>query len=621
MADKKISELTPLTGANLADNDEFAVVDTSATETKAITFGELKTALDTSTGFVRITGDTMTGGLTVPTVDINGGTIDGTVIGGSTPAAISGTTGQFGTSLNVDGTITSDGLTVDGNADISGFAAIGDGFISGLTASTLNYQAQDHKFKNGANNKSFLTIDGGTGDISFYEDTGTTPKFFWDASAESLGIGTSSPLTILDVKNATNEHIVVSGSATYGNNAIVGVNDTGSEVGLGIAGNPLEFYTAATERMRITSAGNVGIGTVAPLRPLSAANAAADAQIFAGRTTTNGNLGNTAAGGGISFGSTSTSTGVGYEGARILMVASQAWTVGSAQGSHLVFQTTANSSTTLTERARIDESGNLLVGKTSVGSNNVGFQADPFGAFAATVNGGLTGVFNRQTSDGEIIQFRKDGTTVGSIGSDSGVVSYMVLDARSGGVGIKGTNLDNIVPVNAAGVNADAAKDLGLSTIRWRNLFLSGGVYLGGTGSANLLDDYEEGTFTPLLAFGGGSAGITYGQLNGVYVKTGKVVTVRWGVLLTNKGTDTGTAAITGLPFIVESLAYADATGATSFGGFSNLYESGMTSIADNGATTLRLVHFNTTGEVTANDGNFTNASYVYGTLTYTTTA
>ena len=33
----------------------------------------------------------------------------------------------------------------------------------------------------------------GNGDISFYEDTGTTPKFFWDASAESLGIGTSSP--------------------------------------------------------------------------------------------------------------------------------------------------------------------------------------------------------------------------------------------------------------------------------------------------------------------------------------------------------------------------------------------------------------------------------------------
>ena len=42
MADKKISQLTKITGANLADNDEFAVVDTSVTETKAIVFSELR---------------------------------------------------------------------------------------------------------------------------------------------------------------------------------------------------------------------------------------------------------------------------------------------------------------------------------------------------------------------------------------------------------------------------------------------------------------------------------------------------------------------------------------------------------------------------------------------------
>jgi uncharacterized protein YaiE (UPF0345 family) len=63
MADKKISDLTALTGANVADTDLLPIVDTSATETKKITFGEFKTALDTSTGFVRITGDTMTGDL------------------------------------------------------------------------------------------------------------------------------------------------------------------------------------------------------------------------------------------------------------------------------------------------------------------------------------------------------------------------------------------------------------------------------------------------------------------------------------------------------------------------------------------------------------------------------
>jgi uncharacterized protein YaiE (UPF0345 family) len=63
MADKRISDLTALTGANVADTDLLPIVDTSATETKKITFGEFKTALDTSTGFVRITGDTMTGDL------------------------------------------------------------------------------------------------------------------------------------------------------------------------------------------------------------------------------------------------------------------------------------------------------------------------------------------------------------------------------------------------------------------------------------------------------------------------------------------------------------------------------------------------------------------------------
>jgi hypothetical protein len=63
MADKKISDLTALTGANVADTDLLPIVDTSATETKKITFAEFKTALDTATGFVRITGDTMTGDL------------------------------------------------------------------------------------------------------------------------------------------------------------------------------------------------------------------------------------------------------------------------------------------------------------------------------------------------------------------------------------------------------------------------------------------------------------------------------------------------------------------------------------------------------------------------------
>ena len=43
------------------------------------------------------------------------------------------------------------------------------------------------------------------------------------------------------------------------------------------------------------------------------------------------------------------------------------------------------------------------------------------------------------------------------------------------------------------GARVDATVDLGVSAHRFKDLYLSGGVYLGGTGSANYLDDYEEG--------------------------------------------------------------------------------------------------------------------------------
>jgi hypothetical protein len=70
MADQKISELTALTGADVADNDAIAIVDTSALATKKIVFSELKNALDTATGFVRITGDTVTGDLSLESCDL-----------------------------------------------------------------------------------------------------------------------------------------------------------------------------------------------------------------------------------------------------------------------------------------------------------------------------------------------------------------------------------------------------------------------------------------------------------------------------------------------------------------------------------------------------------------------
>ena len=91
---------------------------------------------------------------------------------------------------------------------------------------------------------------------------------------------------------------------------------------------------------------------------------------------------------------------------------------------------------------------------------------------------------------------------------------------------------------------------------------------------ANTLDDYEEGTFTPSLSFGDGAVGLTYNYRVGIYVKVGNVVSVFIRIALNNKGSSTGHAGVSGLPFAANGttdayqVAYvgliADMSGLTS---------------------------------------------------------
>ena len=67
---------------------------------------------------------------------------------------------------------------------------------------------------------------------------------------------------------------------------------------------------------------------------------------------------------------------------------------------------------------------------------------------------------------------------------------------------------------------------------------------------ANTLDDYEEGSWTPAIAFGGSSTGVTYQAYSGArYTKIGNRVFLTGSIFLTSKGSQTGSATITGLPF------------------------------------------------------------------------
>jgi hypothetical protein len=146
---------------------------------------------------------------------------------------------------------------------------------------------------------------------------------------------------------------------------------------------------------------------------------------------------------------------------------------------------------------------------------------------------------DRASSDGTIIDLQKDGTTVGSIASDSG--SVMI---GSGDVGVYfDAGSDRIIPMNMSTLSVrNDAIDIGGNPHRFNNLYLSGGVYLGGTGSANYLDEYEEGTWTPTLV-----GAVSYGQQWGSYIKVGNVV--HFTVFVTISSGATGNQLRVTLPF------------------------------------------------------------------------
>jgi hypothetical protein len=121
-----------------------------------------------------------------------------------------------------------------------------------------------------------------------------------------------------------------------------------------------------------------------------------------------------------------------------------------------------------TERMRIDSSGNLLVGKTSLdGGATTGVEFKSTGETTIARSSGSNGplYINRISNDGNIVTFAKDGSTVGSIYNGGGNLGIN----SSGGLLL----VDDIITPTSAN---DATYDIGRSSARYKDLYLSGGV-------------------------------------------------------------------------------------------------------------------------------------------------
>lgn len=164
------------------------------------------------------------------------------------------------------------------------------------------------------------------------------------------------------------------------------------------------------------------------------------------------------------------------------------------------------------------------------------------------------------------------------------------------------------------------------------NLVTTAGIACGGgqigfpstqnpSADANTLDDYEEGTYTPGLSFGGGTTGLTYATQTGGYIKIGRLVLAMGTLVLTNKGSSTGAARLTGLPF-------TSASGTEHYSVIGGFYHTALASLVDGpkglidlSATTVSLFNGGAADVVALTEANFTNTSQIAWCVAYRASA
>ncbi len=334
-----------------------------------------------------------------------------------------------------------------------------------------------------------------------------------------------------------------------GSGATLGLNvGTGASI-YSPSDNVLTLGTNNTEKVRITSGGNVGINRIDPDQKLNV----------------NGN---------IEVNAYDSSSGAGgYYTAKGLII-------GNAYDAGKTANVTDDRNAIIWQERGLDldiaTSDILRMKITYDGKVGIGTDVIPSNTkllVAGTNSTNYLGLENITPSNSNasrwsfiLFKGRKADSTVGTLatinaehdGTGDDLKGSLVFDVHNGTDTVEAarfTSSGNLAFPNGQGIDFSATADG------------------SGTTASEVLDDYEEGTWTPTLSFNGASTGITYGtQQGGTYTKTGRFVFLDVLITLSNKGSSTGLLNINNLPFANASYDNSRMHGGmTYYDNFANL--------------------------------------------------